>query len=1041
MSDLLLQIIQSKLILIQKLWAENKKHYLKAERGSQGNEGFVKEFLVQIFQLTENNNLKNQLGTFKNQLGTGENNHTADFVLYPSIGVIIPLEVERLENSKAGAKQLLNYQLDFDTRYGILTDGKVWRFFASTTRYTEFDLEMDIFPNLQGFLTFWQEYINTQTFYKNYFNGKFFDDLFGEIRPKVDENRERYFDRTTKLVGEFKAKLIQKGFTADKDVDKKATELAYSYLIQYILFKTLVDSGYFGKEYSDYINSAKKSLESQNYGQIIKITRQITDTVGNNIYKPFFKDQEDINQVLSKLLFALEDPKIEDVTLFLDIIIYIDSFNFEGLASDIFGYVYENYLKELYSDENRGQYFTDPLIAELMLDEMGWTLENLVEKLKNKEFDELSLIDPACGSGTFLYSATRILIKACQKAELEVKKTIDLVVENIVGFDIEEFSLYLAEMNILMRLLPLIYADISNLQPVEKRLKIFWTEDSLSEFTDIQNYNQELARDMDANPLFETIPSKYQKFMRDELDLKKLKEDLLDTRRQRFDFVIANPPYIGYNDSSKMGIKYFEQIKKKEVKLNNVFGVNLHSTTFRQKKYSPKPNLYAFFLALNNALLKNGGKFCFIIPQTLLTAGDLDVARYFLTNNFQIQKLITFQNNLFVNRGVKQNRKIATSSLIIMAKKDTTKTKKSNQTTIINYQNSESKGEKTSQDIKNKQNCEIKKIPQKKLLDKYENWNWIKHSKQDLDFYGKYVENSQSLEIYYNHKKAEKEFGNKFWFDGGTKLDTQNISKEIKEHSWKILDRKNTNFYQKYLNPKISGFYSKSNQLIFPQGSQGINSFETKYKIIWNKVFRARYHNFSFCNHSDLLFADNQIMLISSDSKTEILYLFSLLNSKLNLKIIDLTSKLNHEQLGTLASISAIKSFIRIPILDTEQKKTWKTKLIVLAQELLDCENIKLEDLVDFDFDGLLPARFEKREIEKNKLVLNDKYKFEISKNLVNLDLLKEILTRELICEFTLQEIRKIVIFDKTKQDKIKNQMDNLVNKLYEIENQDLEKN
>jgi hypothetical protein len=55
-------------------------------------------------------------------------------------------------------------------------------------------------------------------------------------------------------------------------------------------------------------------------------------------------------------------------------------------------------------------------------------------------------------------------------------------------------------------------------------------------------------------------------------------------------------------------------------------------------------------------------------------------------------------------------------------------------------------------------NCEVKDIPQTELFHKYDNWNWIKHSQQDLDLYQKYLENSQSLEIYYNHEKAQKEF-------------------------------------------------------------------------------------------------------------------------------------------------------------------------------------------------------------------------------------------------------------------------------------------
>jgi hypothetical protein len=60
---------------------------------------------------------------------------------------------------------------------------------------------------------------------------------------------------------------------------------------------------------------------------------------------------------------------------------------------------------------------------------------------------------------------------------------------------------------------------------------------------------------------------------------------------------------------------------------------------------------------------------CYIIPQTLLTTTDLDVLRFWLSNQMQLQKLITFQNNLFIDRGVKQTKKVATSSLVIVAKK------------------------------------------------------------------------------------------------------------------------------------------------------------------------------------------------------------------------------------------------------------------------------------------------------------------------------------------------------------------------------------
>jgi hypothetical protein len=56
------------LINLKSLWQENQERYKKAEVGSQGNEGFVKQFIEAVFELTENNSEKNQIGSYKNQL-------------------------------------------------------------------------------------------------------------------------------------------------------------------------------------------------------------------------------------------------------------------------------------------------------------------------------------------------------------------------------------------------------------------------------------------------------------------------------------------------------------------------------------------------------------------------------------------------------------------------------------------------------------------------------------------------------------------------------------------------------------------------------------------------------------------------------------------------------------------------------------------------------------------------------------------------------------------------------------------------------------
>ena len=254
--------------------------------------------------------------------------------------------------------------------------------------------------------------------------------------------------------------------------DKLALETSYAYLIQFILYKVLVDNGYqkFNTEYNSMFEKIKKGLADKDlYSVIINEIKNISEYIANNIYNPFKKEQQSIHQNLIKNL--KEDLTIDEIAPWLDLILFINKYNFAGLKNEIFGFIYENYLKDLYSDKNKGQYFTDPAVVNFMTQEIGYT-EN---KIKEREpEDKISIIDVSCGAGTFLYSAVDRLIDSFDDGTKEQAKHIaGLIDKNIFGLDIAEFPLYLAEMNILMRMLPLIVND-SYENPIKYfKLKIF----------------------------------------------------------------------------------------------------------------------------------------------------------------------------------------------------------------------------------------------------------------------------------------------------------------------------------------------------------------------------------------------------------------------------------------------------------------------------------------------------------------------------------------------------------------------------------------
>jgi type I restriction-modification system DNA methylase subunit len=276
--------------------------------------------------------------------------------------------------------------------------------------------------------------------------------------------------------------LAEKG---TPDSDKKATEISYAYFIQFILYKNLVDNcfGKFNEEFDIRISNIYNCLKNKAYQGITSQIYGISHFISDKLYKPFNKEQEFINQKLHEVL-CKADVMLEEVTLWLDIVVFIKKYNFANLKNEIFGFIYENYLKELYEETNKGQYFTDPAVVNFMLDEIGYTPKEIQKLYDKKELDKLSIIDPSCGSGTFLYSAVHRIVETLFDGSEDKSKIIEEIVNNnIFGLDIAEFPLYLAEMNILMRLLPIIVNENYN-NPIDKKIKIFKTQDSISEFMD-----------------------------------------------------------------------------------------------------------------------------------------------------------------------------------------------------------------------------------------------------------------------------------------------------------------------------------------------------------------------------------------------------------------------------------------------------------------------------------------------------------------------------------------------------------------------------
>jgi len=1025
---------------LKSMWNKERESYKIQEVGS-GVQRFVKNILecTDIFDLKEgelSTPTENRKNEFIHEKKT-KDRRQADFAIYINSDIVIPIEVEQYTNIEQGEGQLFQYQSDFEKKYGILTDGYTWRFYNNTI-YRIFTLD-HLLSQTDLFLEFWKEYIKPEYYYLSFFEEAGQLSFFGKEELYIEDNRQLFFEDITTLIRSFRHKLRIEGYFNGldrKEALKKATEITYAYIIQFILYKTLVDNRFedFGNDYKGRIETIRDAIKTKSYGDILGRIDGMSHQISENIYRPFIKEQEHIGGKLLKLYHETKN-ELSDVSPWLDIVVFIKKYNFQNIHNEIFGYVYENYLKELYEDEKKGQYFTDPSVVNFMLEQVGYTAKEIRNRIKASELDKLSIVDPACGSGTFLYRATDEIVNSSSTTDETSKQIEEIVTSNVFGLDVEEFPLYLTEMNILMRMLPLIMGEKYN-NPLDKKIKVFWTQDSITEFvgSGLETTDADISRREGQLSYFgKIIRPVYHSYVRDEDDLEEMKDSMASFPRRRFDYVIANPPYVSYNECSKAGVLVFDLLKRGKVKLNNIYGVNLHSVPGNPKRYRPNPNLYAFFIALGLALLKDNGRLCYIIPQTILTAGDLDVLRYHLAKYVTIERIITFNRNLFIERGLKQKRIIPTSSLIIIVSKDAPA--KTNQVEIINYKDGEDTIDETLSNISAGEKVSTKKVPQINLLDNFRNWNYITHDQEVISLYEKYKNNSADISVYYDHKQAVLAFSSRFYFDSGYSIDERRV---IQRPTGEGLHYRFPKLNSKFWTLKeYKGYWPNTRSGDSPmvinlrQANQGYNLLDSTYKVIWSYINPLKFH----FTDTPVIWARNQICAIGSENKEELLYLFGILNSSVTNRILLSQLKSEYEK-DLLVSTSSIKQYVRVPQI-TPKNKHIKKEIIERTEQMLALEEKTLSDFVDFS--GVLVQKLDDVQVAGNTLVLvhdNRETKLPIQGDtgLIASTIAEWFGTGGLKLEkhqISLPELRNLQVIDFERQSQLKDYIDDLVFALY----------
>ncbi len=139
--------------------------------------------------------------------------------------------------------------------------------------------------------------------------------------------------------------------------------------------------------------------------------------------------------------WLLVDPR--GPALVTQIASQVKRFRLQDIQVDVLKGLYESLIDP---DQRHylGEYYTP-----------DWLAERVVEAAVDKPLEQ-RVMDPSCGSGTFLFHAIRHLVKAGQAAKLPPKDIVQLALDRIAGIEVHPVAVIFARTTFLLALLPVL---------------------------------------------------------------------------------------------------------------------------------------------------------------------------------------------------------------------------------------------------------------------------------------------------------------------------------------------------------------------------------------------------------------------------------------------------------------------------------------------------------------------------------------------------------------------------------------------------------
>lgn len=437
----------------------------------------------------------------------------------------------------------------------------------------------------------------------------------------------------------------------NNEIDQRELNLAVQLTIDRIIFLRICED----RGIEDYERLLKLTKGKGVYQQLGNAFKDADDRYNSGLFHFNPKEKHATEADVITLKLKIDDVVLRDI---VESLYPPNPYEFSVIPADILGQVYERFLGKVIQVDGKkavieekpevkkagGVFYTPSYIVEYIV---RHTVDKLLEGKTPRQVEKIKIVDPACGSGSFLIVAYQHLLdwhlnyytanggiskfkkelwetqKGMLRLTTQIRKAI--LLNNIFGVDIDAQAVEVTKLSLLLKVL-----EGESAETLGKNRMLFH-ERALPDLGDnIKCGNSLVGTDLYAQDgLPDLTDEDYYRI--NAFDWKEAFAEVF--KAGGFDAIIGNPPYIFARGEN---FKTYEK--------------NYYYAKFKEQNY--QLNTYPIFMEHGINLLRKGGRFGYITPNNWLTIGTLRKFRDYILSTVGDVNIINYGYKVFSGANV-----------------------------------------------------------------------------------------------------------------------------------------------------------------------------------------------------------------------------------------------------------------------------------------------------------------------------------------------------------------------------------------------------